>query len=152
MSSLLHDKHTSPLHSNQDGVHDMGVGSSDHTLLQKLVLLLSHVFSSLAAKGSSKNRSNLFQPSPLLPSLLDLNPLDLSVEENKRANSRQSMYEKKHRIKQKLIQLKQGLEPSNGAEKLKLRQEFDMLVQVCLCDIHVHVSVTVFLITTPMCL
>ena len=135
MSSLLQDNHTSPPHSDQDRVHGMGVGSSDHTLLQQLVLLLSHVFSSLAAKGSSKNRPNLFQPSPLLPSLLELNPLDPSVEEIKKANSRQSMYEKKHKIKQKLSQLRQGLEPSNSAEKQKLRQEFDTLVQVCLIDL-----------------
>ena len=113
--------------------------TTDHTLLQWLVLLLSHVFSSFAQKCWWRNVSNLFEPTPILPTLLDQFPIDLSDEGGAGSGGfdmRAELAERRREMKRMLSQLGQKIDFASGNEKSKLKDDFDSMLQV-----HVHADI-----------
>ena len=101
----------------------------DHNLLQWLILLLSHILASLALRNQPINLSNLFVPSPILPTAT-VTPPPNQQEEAGSVGLKAELTEKRRNMKKTLSILTQKMEFVSGEEKLKLREEFDMVLNV----------------------
>ena len=137
---LLEEKLTQLIqHGNQKGGGD---SSFDHTLLQWIILLLSHVLASIATQNQPKSHTNLFVPLPLLPSSLVLS-LTQPKEEIDGESRRAELAERRRELKRMLTTLGQKIEFASAEEKVKLKEEFDgiFIVSISKRILFVHVSV-----------
>ena len=106
-----------------------GDNSFDHTLLQWIVLLLSHILASIATQNQPKSQTNLFVPLPLLPSslILSFTPPNEEVDGESR---RAELAERRRDLKHMLTSLGQKIEFASAEEKIKLKEEFDAIFMV----------------------
>ena len=109
------------------GSHTHHTYNQDHTLLQWLVLLLSHIVSSLTVKTAGKNQPNLFQPSSLLPSDSSADCLEQDVGI---IVSDSEFSDRRDILKQKLVKLRHEIRHAIGDEKADLIKEFETMRQV----------------------
>ena len=98
----------------------------DHTLLQWLVLLLSHILSSLTLKTTSKSHPNLFQPLPLMMAP----PPDNSLAWERSRAAVKEIHDKKMTIRLQLSRLRTEIRSATGEEKVKLIAESEALKKV----------------------
>lgn len=127
LTQLTH--HASP-HGGGPAHQKMGGdGAFDHTLLQWLVLLLSHVLASIATQNQPKSHTNLFVPLPLLPSSLILS-LTQPTEQIDGESRRAELAERRRDLKRMLTSLGQKIEFASAEEKIKLKEEFDAIFLV----------------------
>ena len=126
LAQLIH--HSSP-HGGPSHQKMGGDGAFDHTLLQWLVLLLSHVLASIATQNQPKSHTNLFVPLPLLPSSLILS-LTQPTEQIDGESRRAELAERRRDLKRMLTTLGQKIEYASAEEKIKLKEEFDAIFLV----------------------
>lgn len=117
-------QHSTPSHPKGGGDK-----SFDHTLLQWIVLLLSHILASIATQNQPKSHTNLFVPLPLLPSSLILS-LTEPKEEIDGERRRAELAERRRDLKRMLTSLGQKIEFASAEEKIKLKEEFDAIFLV----------------------
>lgn len=130
MLQLLEEKLTQLVqHSTPSHPKGGGDKSFDHTLLQWIVLLLSHILASIATQNHPKSHTNLFVPLPLLPSSLILS-LTEPKEEIDGERRRAELAERRRDLKRMLTSLGQKIEFASADEKVKLKEEFDAIFLV----------------------
>ena len=128
--------------SNQKGGGD---SSFDHTLLQWIILLLSHVLASIATQNQPKSHTNLFVPLPLLPSSLVLS-LTQPKEEIDGESRRAELAERRRELKRMLTTLGQKIEFASAEEKVKLKEEFDgiFIVSISKYIYTIHIAINMY--------
>ena len=106
----------------------------DQLLLQWLVLLLSHLLSSLSQPKQTQNQSNLFTPVLNLP-LGKPQQGEGEGEEERGAvvDPRAELGERRREMKRRLAELQHKMKILVGEEKLALRHEYEAIIQVCVC-------------------
>ena len=106
----------------------------DQLLLQWLILLLSHLLSSLSQPKQTQNQSNLFAPVLNLP-LGKPQQGEGEGEEERGAvvDPRAELGERRREMKRRLAELQHKMKILVGEEKLALRHEYEAIIQVCVC-------------------
>ena len=127
---LLEEKLTQLIEQSSSSSQKGGGDSSfDHTLLQWIIILLSHILASIATQNQPKGHTNLFVPLPLLPSSLVLS-LTQPKEEIDGESRRAELAERRRDLKRMLTTLGQKIEFASAEEKVKLKEEFDAIFLV----------------------
>ena len=106
----------------------------DQLLLQWLVLLFSHLLSSLSQPKQAQNQSNLFAP------VLNL-PLGKPRQGEGEGDEKRGavvdivaeLGERRREMKRRLAELQHKMKILVGEEKLALRHEYETIIQVCVC-------------------
>ena len=106
----------------------------DQLLLQWLVLLFSHLLSSLSQPKQVQNQSNLFAPVLNLP-LGKPRQGEGEGEEKRGAvvDIVAELGERRREMKRRLAELQHKMKILVGEEKLALRHEYETIIQVCVC-------------------